>query len=83
MLFFGTPMVHNIHGGGGLYHYVFCPPYPPLLIFPAGVEMFMPGDNKELTLTLKHDIPLEMGQRFTLRDGGKTIGYGVVNQIIQ
>ena len=43
----------------------------------------MPGDNKELTLTLKHDIPLEMGQRFTLRDGGKTIGYGVVNQIIQ
>lgn len=53
------------------------------VLLPEGVEMFMPGDNKELTLTLKHDIPLEMGQRFTLRDGGKTIGYGVVNQIIQ
>ena len=45
--------------------------------------MVMPGDDTELTLTLKHDIPLETGQRFTIRDGGKTIGHGVVTQIIQ
>ena len=60
-------------------------PTPPLNPFPTppGVEMVMPGDDTELTLTLKQDIPLETGQRFTLRDGGMTIGHGVVTQIIQ
>lgn len=42
----------------------------------------MPGDDTELTLTLKHDIPLEVSQRFTLREGGKTVGTGVVTEII-
>jgi elongation factor Tu len=53
------------------------------MMLPEGVEMVMPGDDTELTLVLKHDIPLETGQRFTLRDGGKTIGHGVVTQILQ
>jgi elongation factor Tu len=53
------------------------------MVLPEGVEMVMPGDDTELTLSLKHDIPLETGQRFTLRDGGKTIGHGVVTQILQ
>ena len=55
----------------------------PSLALCSGVEMVMPGDDTELTLTLKHDIPLETGQRFTLRDGGKTIGHGVVTKILQ
>ena len=44
--------------------------------------MVMPGDDTELTLTLKTDIPLEVGQRFTLREGSKTVGTGVVTETI-
>lgn len=48
-----------------------------------GKEMVMPGDDTELTLTMKSDIPIEVNQRFTLREGHKTVGTGVVTQIIQ
>lgn len=51
-------------------------------MFP-GKEMVMPGDDTELTLTMKSDIPIEVNQRFTLREGHKTVGTGVVTQIIQ
>ena len=54
-------------------------PLPPLL---PGVEMVMPGEDTQLTLTLSDAIPLETGQRFTLRDDRKTIGHGVVTEII-
>ena len=50
---------------------------------PAGKDMVMPGDDTDLTITLKSDIPLEAGQRFTLREGSKTVGTGVVTSIIQ
>lgn len=56
-------------------------PLPPQL--PEGKEMVMPGDDTDLTLTLMSDIPLEEGQRFTLRECGKTVGIGVVTGIIE
>jgi elongation factor Tu len=50
---------------------------------PSGKDMVMPGDDTELTITLKSDIPLEAGQRFTLREGSKTVGTGVITSILQ
>ena len=50
---------------------------------PEGKEMVMPGDDTELFLSLMSDIPLEEGQRFTLREGSKTVGTGVVTSIIE
>ena len=44
--------------------------------------MVMPGEDTQMTLTLKADIPLEVQQRFTLREGHKTIGSGVVTKIL-
>ena len=48
----------------------------------SGKEMVMPGDDAKLTLTLRSEIPLELNQRFTLREGHKTVGTGVVTEII-
>ena len=48
----------------------------------TGKEMVMPGDDTSLILTLKSEIPLELNQRFTLREGTKTVGTGVVTEII-
>lgn len=45
--------------------------------------MVMPGDDTELFLSLISGIPLEEGQRFTLREGSKTVGTGVVTSIIE
>ena len=42
----------------------------------------MPGDNVELVGELVHDMSLEEGSRFTLREGGKTIGTGIVTKIL-
>ena len=47
-----------------------------------GKEMVMPGDDASLILTLKSEMPLELNQRFTLREGTKTVGTGVVTEII-
>lgn len=41
----------------------------------------MPGDNVEMVGTLVHDIALEAGSRFTLREGGRTIGTGLVSEV--
>lgn len=56
------------------------------LTFPDSVEnrdekTVMPGDNIELVGELVHEIALEQGSRFTLREGGKTVGTGIVTQI--
>ena len=48
-----------------------------------GVEMVMPGDNTEMTATLIQPIALEEGQRFAIREGGRTVGAGVVSKIIE
>ncbi|XP_010766290.1 elongation factor Tu, mitochondrial [Notothenia coriiceps] len=49
---------------------------------PEDKEMVMPGEDTSLTLTLRQPMVLEKGQRFTLRDGNKTIGTGLVTDIL-
>ena len=48
-----------------------------------GVEMVMPGDNVELDIELITPIAMELGLRFTIREGGRTVGAGVVSKIIE
>jgi len=50
---------------------------------PAGKEMVMPGDNTKLTVKLIHPIAMEEGLRFAIREGGRTVGAGVVAKIIK
>ena len=50
---------------------------------PAGVEMVMPGDNVEMEIELIQPIALEEGLRFAIREGGRTVGAGVVTKIIE
>ncbi len=49
---------------------------------PAGVEMVMPGDNVSMTIELITPIAIETGLRFAIREGGRTVGSGVVSEII-
>ena len=50
---------------------------------PAGVEMVMPGDNVEMEVSLITPIALELQLRFAIREGGKTVGAGVISEIIE
>jgi len=50
---------------------------------PKGTEMVMPGDNVEMTATLIAPIAMEEGLRFAVREGGRTVGAGVVSKIIE
>jgi elongation factor Tu len=50
---------------------------------PAGVEMVMPGDNVQMAVELLVPVALEAGLRFAIREGGRTVGAGVVTQIHQ
>ena len=50
---------------------------------PAGVEMVMPGDNVQMVVTLIAPIAMEDGLRFAIREGGRTVGAGVVAKIIE
>ncbi|AFG35492.1 elongation factor Tu [Fervidobacterium pennivorans] len=50
---------------------------------PAGVEMVMPGDNVEMTIELIYPVAIEKGMRFAVREGGRTVGAGVVSEIIE
>ena len=50
---------------------------------PEGVEMVMPGDNVKMTITLITPIAIEQGLRFAIREGGRTVGSGVVSSIIK
>jgi elongation factor Tu len=50
---------------------------------PAGVEMIMPGDNTEFNVTLITPIAMEKGLRFAVREGGHTVGAGVVTEITE
>lgn len=49
---------------------------------PAGVEMVMPGDNIKMVVTLITPVALEDGMRFAIREGGKTVGAGVVAKVL-
>ncbi|MDD2745557.1 MAG: elongation factor Tu [Candidatus Gracilibacteria bacterium] len=49
---------------------------------PAGVEMVMPGDNIQMTIELGQPIAMDQGLRFAIREGGRTVGSGVVAKVI-
>ncbi|MDD5646013.1 MAG: elongation factor Tu, partial [Candidatus Bipolaricaulis sp.] len=53
------------------------------VILPEGVEMVMPGDNVVFTGELMHHVAMDVGLRFAIREGGKTIGAGVVAKILE
>ena len=48
---------------------------------PEGTEMVMPGDNTRMTVELIHPIAIEQGTKFSIREGGRTVGSGVVSKI--
>ncbi|NLK84887.1 MAG: elongation factor Tu, partial [Aeromonadales bacterium] len=48
-----------------------------------GVEMVMPGDNTDMTVTLIYPVAMAEGERFAIREGGRTVGAGVVGTIIE
>ena len=50
---------------------------------PEGVEMVMPGDNIQLGVSLISPIAMEEGLRFAIREGGRTVGAGVVSKIVE
>jgi elongation factor Tu len=50
---------------------------------PPGVEMVMPGDNIKMVVSLIHPIAMEEGLRFAIREGGRTVGAGVVAKIVK
>ena len=54
-----------------------------VITLPAGVEMVMPGDNVSLTVELIHPVAIEKGTKFSIREGGRTVGAGTVSEIIK
>jgi len=75
-------------------HTPFFPGYRPQFYFrttdvtgtitlPEGVEMVMPGDNVQMTIELIAPIAMEKELRFAIREGGRTVGAGVVTEIIE
>jgi translation elongation factor 1A (EF-1A/EF-Tu) len=52
------------------------------ITLPAGVEMVMPGDNVAMDVELIQPVAVEEGMRFAIREGGRTVGAGVVASII-
>jgi len=50
---------------------------------PEGVEMVMPGDNVQMTVELITPIAMEKELRFAIREGGRTVGAGVVTEIVE
>ncbi|MBQ2910155.1 MAG: elongation factor Tu [Bacilli bacterium] len=50
---------------------------------PAGTEMVMPGDNVDIDVELIHSIALEQGTKFSIREGGRTVGAGNVTEIVE
>ena len=53
------------------------------ITLPEGREMAMPGDNLELTVELMYPVAMEKGQRFAIREGGRTVGAGVITEILE
>ena len=86
--------VYVLTQGGGGRHTPFFPGYRPQFYFrttdvtgscelPAGTEMVMPGDNIGMMVTLIAPIAMEEGLRFAIREGGRTVGAGVVAKVIE
>ena len=53
------------------------------VVLPDGVEMVMPGDNVTMEVTLVQPIAMEKELRFAIREGGRTVGAGVVSDIVE
>ncbi|MEY3182162.1 MAG: Elongation factor Tu, partial [Pseudomonadota bacterium] len=53
------------------------------VFLPEGVEMIMPGDNIKMTVQLIAPIAMEEGLRFAIREGGRTVGAGVVSKVLE
>ena len=49
---------------------------------PAGTEMIMPGDNAKIEGELIYKVPMNEGLRFAIREGGRTVGAGVVTKVL-
>ncbi|MBQ2718435.1 MAG: elongation factor Tu, partial [Clostridia bacterium] len=54
-----------------------------VITLPEGTEMCRPGDNVDMTVGLITPIAIEKGLRFAIREGGRTVGSGVVSEIIE
>ena len=54
-----------------------------VITLPEGVEMVMPGDNVNMEVELIHSIALEQGTKFSIREGGRTVGAGNVTEIVE
>ncbi|MFH1045906.1 MAG: elongation factor Tu, partial [Candidatus Omnitrophota bacterium] len=54
-----------------------------VVTMPQGVEMVMPGDNVSVEITLITTIAMEKNLRFAIREGGHTVGAGVISEIIE
>jgi len=89
-----TCEVYVLSKDEGGRHTPFFPGYRPQFYFrttdvtgscelPAGTEMVMPGDNIGMTVTLIAPIAMEEGLRFAIREGGRTVGAGVVAKVIE
>ena len=50
---------------------------------PAGVEMVMPGDNVAMEIELITPVAMDKGLKFAIREGGRTVGAGVVSEIVE
>ncbi|HBN21763.1 MAG TPA: elongation factor Tu, partial [Holosporales bacterium] len=53
------------------------------ITLPEGTEMVMPGDNVKMKATLINPIAMDEGDRFAIREGGRTVGAGVITKIIK
>jgi elongation factor Tu len=89
-----TAQLYILSKDEGGRHTPFFPNYRPQFYFrttdvtgsitlPEGVEMVMPGDNTELTVELITPIAMEEGQRFAVREGGRTVGAGRVVKVVK
>jgi len=86
--------VYVLNREEGGRHNPFFPGYRPQFYFrttdvtgsvtlPAGTEMVMPGDNTQMTVELITTIAMDEGQKFAIREGGRTVGAGTVTKIIK
>jgi elongation factor Tu len=53
------------------------------ITLPEGTEMVMPGDNVTITVDLIYPVAINVGLRFAIREGGRTVGAGQVTQILE
>ena len=53
------------------------------ITLPEGVEMVMPGDNVNLEVELIIPVALEQGSKFAIREGGLTVGAGIITEILE